>query len=65
MILLYGISCGLHGYIIQGDSRLLQGMIQVTNYTGVPCIYYKEATDGIFRLFRPLVNTCTWSEIES
>ena len=50
-ILLYGISYGLHGYIIQDDSRRLQGMIHVTGYIGVPIIYYKEATDGLFGSF--------------
>ena len=48
LMLPIGISCGLHGYIIQDDSKLLQGMIQVTGYTSVPCIYCREATDAIF-----------------
>ena len=50
-MLLYSMSYGLHGYIIQGDSRLLQGMIQVTGYIGVPCIYYREVIDGLFGSF--------------
>ena len=50
-MLFYGISYGNYGYIIQDDTKLLQGMIQGTSYTCVPCIYYREATNGLVGLF--------------
>ena len=50
-MLIYGVSYGLHGYIMQDDNRWLRGMIQVTGYTSVQCIYYQKATDGISRSF--------------